>query len=86
MTDLPDDPWPDDIVPHGFGMCGRCYDVLPLAALQTANCLSHQLTPGPIGMYHCRDCGAMVLAGVPHPPLCLRCNTLTHPRFDSGGT
>lgn len=24
-------------------------------------------TFGPIGMYHCPDCGAMVLAGVPHP-------------------
>ena len=24
-------------------------------------------TFGPIGMYHCPDCGAMVLAGYPHP-------------------
>jgi len=21
----------------------------------------------PLGMYHCPDCGAMVVAGVPHP-------------------
>ena len=22
---------------------------------------------GPIGMFHCPECGAMVLAGLPHP-------------------
>lgn len=26
-----------------------------------------QGTFGPIGMYHCPDCGIMVLAGFPHP-------------------
>lgn len=25
-------------------------------------------TKGPIGMYHCPECGEMVLAGVEHPP------------------
>ena len=25
------------------------------------------------GMYHCRDCGVMVLGGYPHPRVCLRC-------------
>jgi len=27
-------------------------------------------TTGPIGMYHCPDCGVMVLAGVEHPDIC----------------
>jgi hypothetical protein len=26
-----------------------------------------ELTEGPIGMYHCPECGKMVLAGMPHP-------------------
>ena len=25
-------------------------------------------TTGPIGMYHCPECGDMVLAGLHHPP------------------
>ena len=28
----------------------------------------------PIGMYHCPCCGAIVLAGCPHPYLCENCN------------
>jgi 8-oxo-dGTP pyrophosphatase MutT (NUDIX family) len=31
------------------------------------------LLGAPIGMYHCPDCGEMVLAGVPHPDVCLDC-------------
>ena len=27
----------------------------------------------PIGMYHCPECGAMVVAGFHHPPLCEDC-------------
>lgn len=27
----------------------------------------------PIGMYHCPDCGEMVLAGMPHPKVCVAC-------------
>lgn len=26
-----------------------------------------------LGMYHCPDCGAMVLAGLPHPQVCKEC-------------
>jgi hypothetical protein len=26
-----------------------------------------------IGMYHCPDCGVMVLAGIPHPKVCKAC-------------
>ena len=28
----------------------------------------------PLGQYHCLDCGAMVIAGLPHPQLCKPCN------------
>jgi hypothetical protein len=27
----------------------------------------------PIGMYHCPDCGEMVLVGYEHPYLCKKC-------------
>lgn len=63
------------------GICGRCYDagpVYPPACAERPEALAGQ----PIGMYHCPDCGAMLLAGVPHWPLCRRCQTRTHPAFD----
>ena len=30
-------------------------------------------TTTPIGMYHCPDCGAMVVAGFAHPEICGPC-------------
>ena len=36
----------------------------------------------PIGMYHCRDCGATVLAGIEHPKLCKLCFDREHPEFE----
>jgi len=63
-------------------MCGRCYD--EVEALQPANCSEKpELLAGqPIGQYHCPDCGAMVIAGLPHPPMCGRCIERKHPGFD----
>ncbi len=64
------------------GMCGRCYeeevDIFPV------NCEEKpELLIGlPIGQYHCPDCGAMVLAGLPHPDLCQRCLDMNHPGID----
>lgn len=53
-------------------LCCRCYGPGPLVP---ASCTEKpENTPGPIGMYHCPDCGAMVLAGYEHPPLCVGCN------------
>jgi len=53
-------------------MCGRCYDEVD--AVYTPSCQEKpEFMFGPIGMYHCPDCGAMVLAGIPHPPVCLPC-------------
>lgn len=65
-----------------FGMCGRCYDDdLPLSP---ANCAEkpEALAGAPLGQYHCPDCGAMVVAGLPHPPMCRRCIERKHPGFD----
>ncbi len=63
-------------------ICGRCYEEVDI--LYIANCeekpetLRHQ----PLGMYHCPDCGAMVLAGAVHPMLCKICIDRKHPGFD----
>jgi hypothetical protein len=50
-------------------MCGFCYnerwDVGPARCVEKPEELA-----GPIGQYHCPDCGSMVLAGMPHPALC----------------
>lgn len=63
-------------------MCGRCYDVVD--AIFPADCLEkpENLAGSPLGQYHCPDCGAMVLAGIPHPPLCERCLKRQHPAYD----
>lgn len=64
MTD--DDDWLD-----GPPLCARCYSEGPLFPARCEE--KPELQFGPIGMYHCPDCGAMVLAGLPHPPLCEAC-------------
>jgi hypothetical protein len=71
----PDDYWKPDV-------CGRCYEEGPTVV---ANCDEHPetLKGHPIGQYHCPDCGAMVLAGWPHPKLCQKCYDRTHPGFDT---
>jgi hypothetical protein len=51
-------------------VCAFCYrNDVPIRA---ARCLEKPelLLGQPLGMYHCPDCGSMVLAGLPHPPLC----------------
>ncbi|MFA7100707.1 MAG: hypothetical protein WC196_02950 [Bacilli bacterium] len=64
------------------GICGRCYgepvEVFP------ANCNEkpENLIGQPIGQYHCPDCGAMVVAGSPHPDMCQKCIDRKHPAFD----
>ena len=63
-------------------ICGRCYDdveqVFPARCAEKPEDLYGQA----IGMYHCPDCGAMVLAGCPHPPVCQRCLDQQHPGID----
>lgn len=54
-------------------ICGRCFkladEVFPAPCDDKPELLAH----APIGMFHCFDCGAMLIAGVPHPPLCEEC-------------
>jgi len=67
-------------------LCGRCYDAVD------------KLVPSPcaekpeqakgedgyaVGMYHCPDCGAMLMAGEPHPEVCERCAAKRKPGFDA---
>lgn len=65
-----------------FLVCGRCYD--EVAETFEANCEEkpENLIGQPIGMYHCPDCGAMVIAGMSHPFLCGPCIARKHPGFD----
>jgi hypothetical protein len=63
------------------GMCCRCFD--EEIELVKAPCEEDPTIPAPIGMYHCPDCGAMLLAGSPHPSVCEPCSKLEHPRFDA---
>jgi hypothetical protein len=52
-------------------MCGRCLDECELFPALCAE--KPESMSGPIGMYHCPDCGSMVMAGMEHPPLCAAC-------------
>ena len=66
-----------------MSICCRCYtitEVFPAKCEEKPELLKDM----PIGMYHCPDCGGMILAGLPHPPLCARCNDRKHPDFDKG--
>jgi hypothetical protein len=63
-------------------MCCRCYDEVD--EVFPANCKEkpEDLAGQPIGQYHCPDCGAMVMAAIPHPPMCKPCIDRKHPSFD----
>jgi hypothetical protein len=69
--------------PARRGMCGRCYD--DNVDLFPANCKENPeaLNGAPLGQYHCPDCGAMVVAGIPHTDLCAVCLKREHPGFDN---
>ena len=55
------------------GMCGRCYAENVEIFSATCDEKPEQLSGQPVGQYHCPDCGAMVVAGLPHPKLCEQC-------------
>jgi len=53
-------------------ICGRCFEereLFPAPCQEKPELLLGQ----PIGMYHCPDCGTMLLAGFPHPYFCKDC-------------
>lgn len=62
-------------------LCCRCFEE---GEVFDASCNEkpEDLAGLPLGMYHCPDCGAMVLAGQPHPPMCKLCNDRQHPALD----
>jgi len=56
-------------------MCGKCYGIFD--ELFEAKCKEKpELIPStvPLGMYHCPECGAMLVAGFQHPTVCKGCN------------
>lgn len=57
-------------------LCARCLEEVP--ELFPAPCAEDPSPPSqwPLGMYHCPDCGTMLLSGVPHPWLCRACAEL----------
>ena len=63
-------------------MCGRCYDEVESTHPTNCNEKPEELIGMPIGMYHCPDCGTMILAGLKHPELCTKCIERKHPAFD----
>lgn len=66
---------------HDFWICCRCLDEVD--ELVRPLCASAREHPGiPMGQYHCPDCGAMCVAGVPHGFVCRPCRDQQHPRFD----
>lgn len=62
-------------------LCARCGDG---GTLYPARCAERpeRLKGLPIGMYHCPDCGAMLLAGYPHGDLCELCRDGERPSYD----
>lgn len=52
-------------------MCGRCH--AEGVELLDAPCRPAPRGDVPLGMHHCPGCGAMVMPGLPHPPLCGKC-------------
>lgn len=64
-------------------LCGRCYargkELFPTACAEKPEEHIHE----PLGMYHCPDCGAMLLAGMPHPEVCELCRDKKHPEYDA---
>lgn len=54
-------------------LCGRCYSETTVLLDPPCQEKPELLKGEAIGMYHCPDCGAMLLACVPHPKVCQRC-------------
>lgn len=66
--------------PFTFALCARCGSAEEeLFPTECRHKPEH--TTAPIGMYHCPDCGTMVLAGSPHFYLCSGCNMEIHDSY-----
>jgi len=54
-------------------ICGLCFG--DADQLFEAPCHERpEKVTGPIGMYHCPDCGMMLVAGFEHPTVCSGCH------------
>jgi len=62
-------------------MCGRCYDFVD--EVFPPRCAERPERLTLLGMYHCPDCGAMLIGGLPHPDVCRPCLDERHPHFDT---
>lgn len=73
-----DDDFPNTLPMDDAGpTCCRCGADGPLFPAMCQE-KPETLLGSPIGMYHCPDCSAMVVAGFPHPTVCARCTGATH--------
>ncbi len=54
-------------------ICGLCYNIVKELFETECDEKPELLIELPIGMYHCPDCGMMVLAGCKHPKICKEC-------------
>lgn len=66
--------------PEERPVCGRCYTETD--KLYTASGCPDPKPEVNLGMFHCPGCGAMVLGGIEHPPLCRPCFEGRHPVLD----
>ena len=63
-------------------ICGRCYE--EVSAVFDPDCKEKpEDISGPIGMYHCPDCGTMIVAGMRHPRVCGKCLAKEHSGIDA---
>lgn len=51
-------------------LCCCCFDEM----YSSYQCSHDPREVSNTGMYHCPVCGAMVIAGMEHPPICERCH------------
>ena len=64
-------------------LCGRCCEEVDEIFDATCNEKPERWrVTGIKGMYHCPDCGTMLVEGMFHPKLCKRCIDKNHPSFD----
>ena len=53
-------------------ICGYCFGVCD--KLIESPCYEKpELNDNPVGMYHCPDCGMMIVAGMKHQLVCEKC-------------
>ena len=63
------------IMEEQISVCGRCFNLVKHIDLHEAPCSEKpELLVGTTqGMYHCPDCGIMVMACIEHPKICAEC-------------